>query len=332
METTINKPRVFLSHSQKNSKFIEKLDNDLRRCQIDTWLFTVDIRHGKSWQDSIFEFGIPACDVVIVYLTEASIESSVVKKEIDVAILQNLSDNNIAFLPYVVDAKLRSKLRPDLQALQVPEWNDDNYHSLLPRVVAEIWRSFLEKTISVAIKSERLKRVEAELELEKYKNQDDDAFSKSEQKEFEFIWQTFDRTEIFSMGVYPYNDESDKRPTTIHKFVLDISSAISSLSDHISITEYNESLFRRNIYAAALELIDGDDLETYEVEPKIPRFREELLMLGLVEKYTYTTNIDGSEYLEHKFELTKKYFRYKFWLAYHQKLADGIKVRLEIDS
>src|SRR5215212_5098109 len=117
MEERINKPRVFLSHSQKNSDFIEKLDGDLRKCQIDTWLFTVDIRHGKSWQDSIFESGLPTCDAIIVYLTEVSIESPVVKKEIDVGLLQNLRDNNIAFLPYVDNAKLREKLRPDIQAL-----------------------------------------------------------------------------------------------------------------------------------------------------------------------------------------------------------------------
>ena len=90
METLFNKPRVFLSHSKKNVEFIEKLAADLQKCQIDPWLDSVEIRHGKSWQDSIFEHGLPSCDAIIVYFTEESIQSNVVKKEIDVGLLSFL--------------------------------------------------------------------------------------------------------------------------------------------------------------------------------------------------------------------------------------------------
>ena len=124
MEYTFNKPKVFLSHSKKDIEFIRRLDSDLRLCNIETWLDEVDIPHGKSWQDSIFEYGIPTCDAIIAYLTENSIESPVVKKEIDVALLQSLRDSNIAFLPYVNKNELRIKLRPDIQSLQTKEWND----------------------------------------------------------------------------------------------------------------------------------------------------------------------------------------------------------------
>src|SRR5688572_8847985 len=107
MEYTLNKPKVFLSHSKRDIDFIRRLDSDLRLCNIETWLDEVDIPHGKSWQDSIFEYGIPTCDAIIAYLTENSIESPVVRKEIDVALLQTLRDSNIAFLPYVNKSELR---------------------------------------------------------------------------------------------------------------------------------------------------------------------------------------------------------------------------------
>ncbi len=195
-DARLNKPRVFLSHSRADGAFIERLSNDLRGCQIDPWLDTEEIRHGKPWLDSIFESGIPTCDSVLVYFTENSIESPMVKKEIDAALLQQLKDSGISFLPYVSDEKLREKLRPDIQALQVLVLNKGNYSELLPRIVAEIWRSFLERTVDNAIKTERVHRLEAELELEKLKQKPEgEIFTASEERDFEYIRQQLERLE-----------------------------------------------------------------------------------------------------------------------------------------
>jgi hypothetical protein len=106
-----DKPRVFLSHSKADSAFVERLYGDLQRCQIYPWLDTLEIRHGQPWLDAIFEGGLPNCDCVLVYLTRASIESQMVKKEIDAAIIKKLRDSRVAFLPYVSDAALRQALR-----------------------------------------------------------------------------------------------------------------------------------------------------------------------------------------------------------------------------
>ena len=145
MEQYINKPRVFLSHSEKDDEFVSKLADDLRKCQIEPWHFKYEIRHGKPWLDEIFNLGMPTCDAIVIYLTESSLASPVVKKEIDAGILQQLSDHNIAFLPYVDDEKIRSQLRPDIQALQIPEWNKDNYSYLLPVVVSEYGEAISKK-------------------------------------------------------------------------------------------------------------------------------------------------------------------------------------------
>ncbi len=45
-----------------------------------TWMDTEEIRDGKSWLKIIFEDGIPTCDVVIVYFSENSITSKMVKR------------------------------------------------------------------------------------------------------------------------------------------------------------------------------------------------------------------------------------------------------------
>src|SRR3954447_4598668 len=151
MENRINKPKVFLSHAWANKPFIERIAADLRRCGIEYWLDSEEIRDGRSWLRMIFEDGIPTCDAVIVYFTEQSLASKVVQKELDAAVVHQLSDQGVTLLPYVSKANLRGSLRSDIQTLQCREWNDQNYESVLPTVVAEIWRSYLESTIENAV-------------------------------------------------------------------------------------------------------------------------------------------------------------------------------------
>ena len=74
MDSIRNKPKVFLSHSNTDKEFITKIDEDLRKCLIEPWIDTRDIRHGESWLDAIFESGIPTCDCVLIYLTETDRE------------------------------------------------------------------------------------------------------------------------------------------------------------------------------------------------------------------------------------------------------------------
>jgi hypothetical protein len=197
MEIRLNKPRVFLSHSKFDIDFVNRIYNDLRKCQIDPWLDSEEIRHGRPWLETIFESGLPACDSVLVYFTENSLKSKMVKKEIDAGLIQQMKDSGIAFLPYVNTSSIREQLRTDIQALQAPIWNDENYYSFLPSIVAEIWRSFLERVVSNAINSEQNARLKAELELEKTKKQlsKKDIFSNSENIEFKYVWQKFDRNE-----------------------------------------------------------------------------------------------------------------------------------------
>ena len=189
MENRVNKPRVFLSHSKADVAFIDRLFNDLRRCQIDPWLDTEEIRDGKPWLKVIFEDGIPTCDVILVFLTENSIASKMVAKEIDAAIIEQLTEKGISLIPYVSDASLRNQIRGDIRSLQCREWNLDNYDDVLPSVVAEIWRSYLERVVKLATLQETNRRLELEIELRKLQEQSGDSvFTQSEDKDFRYIY------------------------------------------------------------------------------------------------------------------------------------------------
>lgn len=189
MRERINKPRAFLSHARKDVSFIEKIERDLRRCQIDSWRDLNEIRDSESWQDAIFAEGLPICDVVLIYYTGNSIDSQMVSKEADAALLRQLSDKGVGFLPYVDSDKTRDNLRLDIKALQCRVWNDENYDEILPSVVAEIWRCYMERSIGIAIAQEKNRRLGSELELERLKSgMIASIFTPHEESEFNYIY------------------------------------------------------------------------------------------------------------------------------------------------
>ena len=132
----MNKPMVFLSHSKKDISFIHRLETDLRRSGIDTWLDEIDIRHGESWLNEIFEHGIAKCDFVLVYITENSLASAMVAKEIDSTLVNQLREGRVKLLIYVDSDSTREKLRYDLQSLHCPTLDDNSYAQVFPVVIS----------------------------------------------------------------------------------------------------------------------------------------------------------------------------------------------------
>jgi len=283
-----NRPRVFLSHSKADIGFINKVNEDLRNCQIDPWMDSQEIRHGQPWLDAIFESGIPTCDCVLVYLTEHSIESNMVKKEIDASIIRKLKDSQVAFLPYVSRAEVRDKLRTDIQALQVAEWNENNYHLMLPRVVAEIWHSYMDRTIVGATKEEKVKRLEAELILEKMKREAGDRiFSEGEDKDFAFIQKSLDCWETV-MFLMTRQVEGEKQVVQEASYSVNLLAVVLSKVRTDSITN---AIIRDDLYNLLLKETPefqklSNDLSV--VVSQAPEVVDKLNMFGLLQEKQYT--------------------------------------------
>jgi hypothetical protein len=347
MKDRLNKPRVFISHSKKDVAFITALSEDLRKCQIAPWLDDYEIRHGHPWLDAIFEDGIPTCDAVLVYLTEHSVGSPVVKKEIDVGILQKLKDNQIAFLPYVSSPTLRDRLRPDLQVLQTPEWNSANYAALLPRVVAEIWRSFLERTLALAVQNEKVARLQAELELQKLKAERGGAiFSGTESLDLDYIWSRLDRLApvVLDRILVPPKptrsirldnglaDPEVKKERVIasYKFDVHVGSLLLAISDAATYT-YTANLVSQAVQRAAHDTL-GDDAVAREGQrfhvSSYPNLGDELLMYGLLARVQRglpavptgpASPMVATIRPSYVLMFTEKLERLKYWLAVNGK-------------
>lgn len=325
-----NIPRVFLSHCSTDHPFVQRVYDDLARCQIDPWLDQIDIRHGQPWLDAIFESGIPTCDSVIVYLTESSIESPMVKKEIDVSILQKLRNGHVAFLPYVSKRELRMRLRADIQTLQVVEWNVDNYDSVLPQVVAEIWRSFMARSIASALDGERVQRLEAELEVERLKQATGGGvFSGAEQADFEYIWQRLDRWEMVSVALAEMVDAEHQREVESRQFRVQVRGLVMSL-DRIMYGEYDSYQITNFLWKLFRSELPGTTPRLQLKWKREPDLLRELLMYGLVTRLPQapvrqaeSTPLFAGELRWHHV-LADKLNRFKYWLAFTNQLTDEV--------
>lgn len=327
------KPKVFLSHSHADASFIQRAYDDLVRCQIDPWLDTVDIRHGEPWLEAIFGGGISACDSVLIYLTSNSIASAMVKKELDAGLLQKLNDRHIAVLPYISDAKLRTELRVDLQTLQIVEWNDDNYGTVLPRIVAEVWRSFMERTVSGAVNEERVMRLEAQLELETVKSQiGATIFNPAEDKDFEYIFSKLNRK--LTVTYQLRGPDAAKPADAIYE--IDLLATILALVSKGNVSFSNRDLLHFLSDKVGMLLPAGLKLKPgYEISAtNAPLMADELQLFGLVELRSYVSDQpyitrEGMQYRQvrgHRREFTAKMDRFRYWLDVNQKVASIVTI------
>ena len=93
---------IFLSHNSKDKPFVRKLANDLRRQGFYVWVDEAEIKLGDSLIEKIRE-GLDRVEYVGVVLSQNSINSEWVKKEIDIAMNQEIEGKRIKVLPIMFE-------------------------------------------------------------------------------------------------------------------------------------------------------------------------------------------------------------------------------------
>lgn len=176
------KPRVFLSHNKNDKIFIEKIANDLRSCGINVWYDEWEIPPGESIRKKIFEDGITSCDLFFVYLTENSIKSIWVQKELDSAFIQEIENQNSFLAMYVDSDSSRKQLSIDLRALNIPKFSMEDYSVPFGKLVSKSWISFYKNELARNNQNQKIKVLElenrilqlqniSEIDVKKVKNQ-----------------------------------------------------------------------------------------------------------------------------------------------------------------
>jgi hypothetical protein len=317
MTDRFNKPRVFLSHSSTDRAFIEKLAIDLRKCQIEPWLDKEEIRDGRPWLKEIFECGIAVCDAVVIYFTEQALNSNMVEKEVDAAQLQQLSDVKVSILPYVSQADLRERLRLDLRSLQCRVWNTENYSDVLPSVVAEIWRSYMERLVGTATLREKNKRLELELELKRVQEKyNSSVFLPSEDRDFDYIRQMLDRQVEVIIPIYE-QDSTKEFGRDVFNFSL-----LNALVDYVN-AGYEDfgSLYLVNGFIDKVQQngypLLADTCNRQYRKDALPSLKvdvlTELKTYGLAKATADNQRMSGV----YRYQFTDKMYRFVYWLGYN---------------
>ncbi len=93
---------AFLSYSHDDKAFARKLAADLRRHGHIVWTDEGEIKVGDSLIEKIRD-GIDRVDYVIALISNASINSPWVKKELDIASNREMEQDRVVVLPALLD-------------------------------------------------------------------------------------------------------------------------------------------------------------------------------------------------------------------------------------
>lgn len=130
------RPTVFLSHSSQDKLFVRKLAHDLQDKQVKPWLDEREILVGDSLHGRIAE-GIEKTDFLILVLSDASIKSGWVEREVNAALMKELDKNNIVILPVLKDPigkeKIPSLLRDRVYADFCKDY-EAGFHQLITSI------------------------------------------------------------------------------------------------------------------------------------------------------------------------------------------------------
>jgi TIR domain len=89
---------IFLSHSTVDKDFVRKLNLDIEAHGIRTWLDEAEIKVGESLIEKI-RSGIDEMEYLAVVLSPASVASEWVRREVDVAMNQEIYNRRVKVLP-----------------------------------------------------------------------------------------------------------------------------------------------------------------------------------------------------------------------------------------
>jgi hypothetical protein len=93
---------VFLSHSSNDKPFARRLGNDLRQYGARVWIDEAEINIGDSLIEKISE-GISKTDYLLVLLSKYSSISEWVKREVNIALTQEINGKKISVLPCLLE-------------------------------------------------------------------------------------------------------------------------------------------------------------------------------------------------------------------------------------
>ena len=111
---------IFLSHNHADKPFVRRLAQDLQDAGVRVWIDEAEIMIGDSLIEKIRQ-GIDEMEYVGVVISQNSVKSEWVKREVDIAMNQEIEGKLVKVLPLVIEdcelpGFLKGKLYADFRA------------------------------------------------------------------------------------------------------------------------------------------------------------------------------------------------------------------------
>jgi hypothetical protein len=128
---------AFLSHSSLDKPFIRQLAADLTASGIDVWLDEQRIRVGDSIPEKIAQ-GLAGSDYFLIGISENSIESAWVQKELNNALVAEVQRRKVHILPLKLDSATMPAIIADKKYADFSKSYKEGLHDLIVALKGEV--------------------------------------------------------------------------------------------------------------------------------------------------------------------------------------------------
>lgn len=123
---------IFLSHSHEDNRFARRLAHDLITAGVTVWLDEAELGPGDSVIEKIGQ-AIDATDYLGVLLSRHSVQSEWVRREVEIALTQEIAGRIVKVVPILVD---NCEIPPFLRARIYADFREPaNYEAQLSRLI-----------------------------------------------------------------------------------------------------------------------------------------------------------------------------------------------------
>lgn len=116
---------IFLCHSSRDKKFVRKLASNLQSKDVSTWLDEAEIKVGESLTNRIGD-AIGKMEYFGVVLSQHSVNSEWVQRELQIALQRELKERKVIVLPLLLE---KVKIPPFLQDKKYADFTNSEQFS-----------------------------------------------------------------------------------------------------------------------------------------------------------------------------------------------------------
>lgn len=134
---TVAPPRVFISHaSEDKERFVLNFANRLRSSGVEAWLDLWEMLPGDSLVDKIFHDGIRNAEIVVIVLSQYSVNKPWVREEINASFMRRIA-GSVKIIPVIIDdCEIPEVL---LSTVHERIANLDEYDAAFQRIISAIF-------------------------------------------------------------------------------------------------------------------------------------------------------------------------------------------------